>query len=112
MRMYPGRLAVLCCAVFPLEFVSITGITFMAKTLQEVHGYAPGQVMILFIAGGAFGILGNIVAGAFALHIGVIDVDVGTVIVPDLVPAVPEDAVGHCQITGSGSKGESVTIRC
>ena len=70
MRMYPGRLAVLCSAAFPLDFVAITGVTFMAKTLQEVHGYAPAQVTILFIAGGAFGVLGNIVAGAWSDRFG------------------------------------------
>ncbi len=70
MRMYPRRMAVLCGAVFPLEFVTITGITFMAKTLQEVHGYAPGQVTILFVVGGMVGILGNIVAGAWSDRFG------------------------------------------
>ena len=69
-RMYPGRLAVLCSALFPLEFVAITAITFMAKTLQEVHGYSPGQVTMLYIAGGAFGFLGNIVAGAWSDRFG------------------------------------------
>ena len=62
-RMYPARVAVLSLALFPFEFVISTAYTFMPKTLQEVHGYTPGQVTLVFIVGGALGILGNVVAG-------------------------------------------------
>lgn len=63
LRMYPGRIAVLCCALFPFDFVVTTAFTFQAKTLQEVHGYSPGNVTVLFLTAGALGILGNIYAG-------------------------------------------------
>ncbi len=62
-RMYPRRVAVLSLALFPFDFVIATAYTFMPKTLQEVHGYSPGQVTAVFLVGGALGILGNVVAG-------------------------------------------------
>jgi len=64
--MYPGRVAVIGLAVVPLDFVLVTASLFMAKTLQEVHGYAPGEVTVLYLVGGALGILGNIAAGALS----------------------------------------------
>lgn len=54
-RMYPGRVAILAVALFPFDFCITTAFTFLPKTLQEVHDYAPGQVTMLFIAGGMFG---------------------------------------------------------
>lgn len=62
-RMYPARVGVVALALFPFDFVITTAYTFMPKTLQEVHGYSPGQVTAVFLVGGAFGILGNVVAG-------------------------------------------------
>jgi MFS family permease len=62
-RSYPGRVAVLSLALFPFEFVISTAFVFMPKTLQEVHGYSPGQVTAIFLIGGLIGILGNVVAG-------------------------------------------------
>jgi putative MFS transporter len=62
-RMYPGRVAVLALALFPFDFVVSTAYQFMPKTLQEVHGYTPGQVTAIFLVGGVLGILGNVIAG-------------------------------------------------
>jgi putative MFS transporter len=62
-RMYPRRVGVLALALFPFDFVVATAYTFMPKTLQEVHGYSPGQVTAIFLVGGALGILGNVIAG-------------------------------------------------
>ncbi len=69
-RMYPGRIAVLCAALVPLEFTTMTAAVFMVKTLQELHGYTPGQVALLYLCGGALAILGNIVAGALSDRVG------------------------------------------
>jgi MFS family permease len=69
-RMYPGRIAVLCAALVPLEFTTMTASVFTVKTLQELHGYTPGQVTVLYICGGALAILGNIVAGALSDRVG------------------------------------------
>lgn len=63
-RLYPGRLAVLCAALFPLAFVLDSALIFVSKTLQEVHGYSPGAVTLLFLSMGISAPLGNLVAGA------------------------------------------------
>ena len=70
LRMYPGRLALLLAALVPFEFVAIVGITFMTKTLQEEHGWAPGGVTALFVVGGALAIVGNIAAGLWSDRFG------------------------------------------
>jgi len=70
LRMYPGRLALLLAAVLPFEFVTIVAATFMAKTLQEVHGWAPGGVTGLYVIGGALAIVGNVAAGLWSDRIG------------------------------------------
>ncbi|MBW2280730.1 MAG: MFS transporter [Deltaproteobacteria bacterium] len=62
-RMYPKRMGVLCAAILPFDFVVASAFTFMPKTLQEVHGYSPGNVTVLFLTAGGLGILGNIYAG-------------------------------------------------
>ncbi len=69
-RMYPGRIAVLALALFPFDFAIGSAFTFLPKTLQEVHGYSPGQVTALFLTGGALGILGSVFAGALADRFG------------------------------------------
>jgi predicted MFS family arabinose efflux permease len=38
----------------------------MSKFLQETHGYTPGTVALLFLAGGGLAILGNVVAGRWS----------------------------------------------
>lgn len=70
LRHYPGRLGTLCLALWPLDFVLLTATTFMAKALQEMHGYSPGQVTLLYIAGGAVGIFGNTLSGSLSDRLG------------------------------------------
>jgi len=70
MRAYPGRLATLLAALAPLDFAGIAALTFMAKSLQEQHGYAPGQVTLLYVAGGALAIVGNVLAGSWSDRFG------------------------------------------
>jgi MFS family permease len=62
-RSHLGRLLALCGAVVPFWFAASTALVFMSKFLQDVHGYTPGTVAILFLAGGSLAILGNVVAG-------------------------------------------------
>ncbi len=69
-RMYPGRMAALAAAIFPLDLVIIVAITFNAKFLQETHAYEPWQVTTLFLTGGALGILGNVAAGVLSDRFG------------------------------------------
>jgi putative MFS transporter len=70
LRMYPRRMAFLALALVPYEFVAVTAFTLLPKTLQEVHGYTPGNVTILFLVGGVIGILGNIFAGVLSDRFG------------------------------------------
>jgi putative MFS transporter len=69
-RSHPGRLAMLCAAVVPFWFAASTGLAFMSKFLQETHGYTPGTVAVLFLAGGAVAVLGNVVAGGWSDRFG------------------------------------------
>lgn len=69
-RSYPGRIAALSAAVFPLEFVTMASSTFVPKMLQELHGYSPGSISLLYLCGGAFGIVGNLVAGRMSDRFG------------------------------------------
>ncbi|HVM96070.1 MAG TPA: MFS transporter [Candidatus Acidoferrales bacterium] len=69
-RMYPGRLLALCAALFPVAFVLETSLLFVSKTLQEVHGYKPGTVALLYLTVGAMAPIGNVIAGALGDRIG------------------------------------------
>jgi MFS family permease len=68
--MYPGRITVLCAALAPLEFTVTAAGAFMVKTLQELHGYSPGQVTLLYICGGVLAIVGNVAVGALSDRLG------------------------------------------
>jgi putative MFS transporter len=70
LRAHPGRLAALCAAIAPFWFVASTALVFMSKFLQETHGYTPGSVAILFLAGGSIAIFGNLVAGRLSDRFG------------------------------------------
>lgn len=68
--MYPGRMAALAAAIVPFEFVTMTATAFMAKHMQEAHGYPPGAVTAVFLVGGALAILGNVAAGSLSDRFG------------------------------------------
>ncbi len=60
---YPGRLAMMLSVAFLSSMGgNVSGFLF-PKFLQETHHWSPGNVSSLFLFGGAFGILGSIVAG-------------------------------------------------
>ncbi len=69
-RMYPGRLLALCAALFPLAFAMETATIFVPKTLQDVHGYTPGQVALLFFTAGITAPLGSVIAGTMGDRFG------------------------------------------
>ncbi len=69
-RMYPGRMIVLCAALVPTVFVLATSMTFQAKFLQEVHGYSPVNVATLYLTVGVLSPIGNVVAGALGDRFG------------------------------------------
>lgn len=69
-RAYPGRLGAILAVAFSVEFANSAAVGFMAKTLQEVHGYVPGQVTALYIFGGVLAIAGNQAAGLWSDRVG------------------------------------------
>lgn len=64
--MYPGRVAALTGVAFSLDFAASAAVGFMAKTLQEVHGYEPSDVTLLYLAGGVLAVAGNQAAGLWS----------------------------------------------
>lgn len=68
--MYPGRMASLSAFVLTFDFVHWTVFGFLSKTMQEVHDYSTGDVALLMIVAGTFGVTGNIVAGVVSDWIG------------------------------------------
>src|SRR4029453_9434456 len=69
-RMYPGRMVALSAALFPFAFVTETTMFFPSKFLQQVHGYSPGDVAVMYLTVGVLGLLGNIVAGVLGDRFG------------------------------------------
>ncbi len=67
---YPGRLAALVAVVFSFDFAIASAVYFMAKTLQEIHGWARGEVTLLYVLGGAIAVLGNQLAGQLSDRVG------------------------------------------
>ncbi len=62
-RAYPGRLAIIVAVAFLGALGSTVANVFFPKFLQEFHHWAPSGVSILYVIGGAVGILGEIVVG-------------------------------------------------
>ena len=69
-RMYPGRMAALCTALFPTAFVAETAIMFQSKFLQETHHYAPGNVAALYLTVGVVVPIGNVLGGSLGDRFG------------------------------------------
>ncbi len=66
----PRRLLTLLAAVGAFGFVVSPALGFVSKTLQEVHGFSPPQVTMLFLGGGSLAIVGNGAAGLLADRFG------------------------------------------
>jgi MFS family permease len=69
-RAYPARLAGLLAVSFLASMGGNASGLYLPKYLQEVHGYSPANVSVLFVVGGAVGILGNIIAGRLSDRFG------------------------------------------
>lgn len=67
---YPGRLAVLMCAVFSAGFAFAPATILMSKYLQQTHHYRPVDITILYVGGGLLSVWGNIVAGRLSDRLG------------------------------------------
>jgi putative MFS transporter len=69
-RRYPGRMLALCAAITPAALVAITAGTFVSKYLQDVQGWRPGQVTLLYATAGFLVFVSTVAAGALADRFG------------------------------------------
>ena len=69
-RDHPGRLAAMSIAVFANGFGIAPAVILSSKYLQEVYRYQPHQITLLFVFGGFFSVLGNVLAGRFSDRLG------------------------------------------
>ncbi len=60
---YPRRVIALVIGVGCFGFANGAAATMMSKYLQQAHGFSPGSVTILFLAGGTLSLIGNFFAG-------------------------------------------------
>jgi len=63
LRSSPRNLLAICSVLFFFTLGASTAGFFAPKYLQDVHAWSPAGVAILMAAGGAFGIIGNPLAG-------------------------------------------------
>lgn len=69
-RTYPARALGLALAGLLFSIGEASVFQFTGYFTQTVHGWTPGQFSLMFIAGGAFGIVGNVAAGRLGDRIG------------------------------------------
>ena len=69
-RAYPKRLSMMIVTAFLGNMGGNASGIFLPKYLQEAHHWSPANVSMLFICGGLFGIMGNIVAGRLSDRFG------------------------------------------
>ncbi|MFQ5698373.1 MAG: MFS transporter [Myxococcota bacterium] len=76
-RDYPRRFGVVAAAILIGAAAGAAADFLGPKYLQDAHGWAPGQVALLYLGGGAFGIFGSAYAGRLSDRIGRKPVAVG-----------------------------------
>lgn len=57
------RLLAISAALAPVAFAAGSAIQFQSKFLQSAHGYSPGEVSLLFLAGGPLAMTGGLLCG-------------------------------------------------
>jgi putative MFS transporter len=62
-RLHPGRVLAISTAAFVGAVGSISVFQFTSVFVRQYHGWPPWQFATMTVVGGAFGIVGNIVAG-------------------------------------------------
>src|SRR4029453_2746816 len=62
-RAYPVRFFAIVTVVFLFAFGGAAADFMGPKYLQQAHGWSPSRVTLLYLTGGAFGILGSVVGG-------------------------------------------------
>jgi MFS family permease len=70
LKTYPGRILALAGAVFLVGLAVAPASFFAPKYLQDVQGWSPGAIAALVFGGGAFGIIGNPLAGRLSDRFG------------------------------------------
>jgi putative MFS transporter len=68
--LYPRRMLALCAALIPTSLVLITATTFVSKHLQDVQGWRPGQVTLLYGIAGFLVFVSTVAAGSLADRFG------------------------------------------
>ena len=69
-RDYPGRFAIVSCAILAGAIGGSAADFLGPKYLQDEHGWEPGAVAFLYVGGGALGIFGAALAGRFSDRFG------------------------------------------
>jgi len=69
-RAYPGRFAAVCAVVFCGALGGSAADFYGPKYLQDGHGWAPHDVTLLYVAGGALAIAGAVVCGSWSDRLG------------------------------------------
>jgi putative MFS transporter len=67
---YPRRMIALCAAISSAALVAVTASGFVSKYLQDVQGWQPGQVTLLYGVAGFLVFVSTIVAGTLADRFG------------------------------------------
>ncbi len=68
--LYPRRMLALCIALIPSALVMVTASTFVSKYLQDVQGWRPGQVTLLYGIAGFLVFAATVAAGSLADRFG------------------------------------------
>lgn len=63
LREHPRRASILAGASFLSTFGVVNVFQFTSVFALDVHGWKPWEYSLMFIVGGAFGIVGNVIAG-------------------------------------------------
>ena len=67
---YPGRTVILGLVGFLFAFGELPVFQFSSYFVQNQHGWSTAQYSVMFILGGAVGVLGNVIAGRLSDTIG------------------------------------------
>lgn len=67
---YPGRMLIICAAIFPFSFGVTGALIFMPKFLQDVHAFSPQAVAALFLTAGFVSVSGSLLAGRLSDRFG------------------------------------------
>lgn len=99
-RLYPGRMLALLATVVPFAFFAGAAMSFVSKTLQDVHGWTPPGITALFLTAGVLVFAANVTAGSLADRLGRRRVLAGAVLLHALGAFVFYRASGATLVAG------------